>query len=94
MIGASLVSVGIVLFYLGSTLRLSSCWGHLGCDYYQRTINLVGWLGLLLGAVGAVAFFEALLNTKAAIVSKIVLALGVLLWAFVLVLLQSSVFVF
>ena len=79
------VVVGAILFYFGSALTPSSCWGHLGCDYYEQTLSLSGWAGLLVGAAGAITFFEALLYTKAAIVSKVVLAVGVFLLAIIFI---------
>jgi hypothetical protein len=62
----------VFLFILGISLAVrpgdyfpSSCWGHLGCNYYERIFSPVNWLGLVSVLLGVAIFYKTVKLSEA-----------------------------
>jgi hypothetical protein len=75
IIGSALIAAGLFLAVRNITYIQSSCWGHLGCNYYTRTFSSLSWVGLILIGAGAIYFCKGLLPKKGKIISRLLLTI-------------------
>ncbi len=72
IVGFAMMLVGVILYFLGTTVTLPSCWGHFGCDYLVRTFDSRAYAGMFLIVCGMIGVFEGIFWGKRVLVTKII----------------------
>src|ERR1700721_4845821 len=80
VISSGAVLFGLILIFANNTYVRSSCWGHRGCDYFEKAHNAYDRMGLLAAFIGVFCLCKAGLPVKKFAWILLTVVLCVTLW--------------